>query len=49
MPDIQRLIAEVSARHRIRVEPDDPALALVTLNQLVLEESVGRYSSSFPW
>jgi hypothetical protein len=40
MIDVRRLIGEVAARNGIRVEPDDPAFALVTLNQLVLEEIV---------
>jgi hypothetical protein len=40
--DVRRLIAEVAARNGIRVEPDDPAFALVTLNQLVLEDFVTR-------
>jgi hypothetical protein len=38
--DIQRLIGEVAARDGIRVEPGDPAFALVTLNQLVLEDAI---------
>jgi hypothetical protein len=42
MIDVRRLIGEVAARNGIRVEPDDPAFALVTLNQLVLEEIVTR-------
>jgi hypothetical protein len=42
MIDVRRLIGEVAARNGIRVEPDDPAFALVTLNQLVLEEFVTR-------
>src|SRR5215831_5027552 len=42
MIDGRRLIAEVAARNGIRVEPDDPAFALVTLNQLVLEDFVTR-------
>lgn len=40
MIDIKRLVAEVAACDGIRVEPGDPAFALVTLNQLVLEEAV---------
>jgi len=40
--DVRRLIAEVAARNGVRVEPDDPAFALVTLNQLVLEDFVTR-------
>lgn len=39
MLDTKRLIAEVAARNGIRVDPDDPAFALATLVQLVLEES----------
>ncbi len=39
MIDIKRLIAEVAARDGIRVEPGDPAFALVTLNQLMLEDA----------
>ena len=39
MIDVNRLIGEVAARNGIRVEPGDPAFALVTLNQLVLEET----------
>ena len=37
-PDIDRLIAEVAARHGILLKRDDAAFALVTLNQLVLEQ-----------
>ena len=40
MIDVHRLIGEVAARTGIRVEPDDPAFLLVTLNQLVLEAAV---------
>jgi len=39
MPDVKRLIAEVASRNGIRLDPDDPAFCLVTLNQLVLEEA----------
>lgn len=42
MPDVKRLIAEVAAQNGIRIEPNDPAFALVTLNQLVLEETANR-------
>jgi hypothetical protein len=38
--DVEKLIGEVAARNGIRIEPDDPAFALVTLNQLVLEQTV---------
>ena len=38
--DIQRLIAEVAARHRFLLKPDDPAIALVTMNQLILDDAM---------
>jgi hypothetical protein len=40
--DVQRLIAEVAARHNVLLKPDDAAFALVTMNELVLEEVVER-------
>jgi hypothetical protein len=42
MLDVKRLIGEVAARNGIRVESWDPAFALVTLNELVLEEIACR-------
>ncbi len=39
--DVKRLAAEVSVQHGIRLDPDDPIIAVVTLNQLVFEQSVG--------
>jgi len=38
--DIQRLIAEVAARHNLFLKPDDPAIALVTMNQLILDAAI---------
>ena len=38
--DVQRLIGAVAARHGILLKPDDAAFALVTMNQLILEETV---------
>ncbi|MGA2740357.1 MAG: hypothetical protein ABSG65_23340 [Bryobacteraceae bacterium] len=38
--DVQRLIDEVATRHRLLLKPDDAALAIVTMNRLVLEESL---------
>ena len=46
MLDIQRLIGEVAAKNGVRLEPNDPAFALVTLNQLVLEEAVARLTEN---
>src|ERR1035438_2794174 len=42
VPDVKRLAAEISAQHGIRVDPDDPMMAVVTLNRLVLEQAVGE-------
>jgi len=44
MYDVKQLITEVRARNGIRVEPDDPIFALVTLNELVLEQVARRVS-----
>ena len=38
--DVKRLAAEVSVQHGIRLDSDDPIMAVVTLNQLVFEQSV---------
>jgi hypothetical protein len=40
--DLKKLAAEVTAEHGIRVDPDDPMMAVITLNRLVFEEAVGR-------
>ena len=42
MMDVNRLIGEVAARHGIKVQSWDPAFALVTLNELVLEDTARR-------
>ncbi len=39
--EIKRLAAEVSVQHGIRVDPDDPIMAVVTLNRLMLERVIG--------
>ena len=38
LEEIKRLAAEVSAAHGIRLDPDDPMMAVVTLNRLALEQ-----------
>src|SRR5258708_1255042 len=38
--DIQRLIAEVGARDNVFLKPDDPAIALVTMNRLILDDAM---------
>jgi hypothetical protein len=38
--DIERLLAEALTKHGIRLDPHDPAIVLVTLNRLVLEDAV---------
>ena len=40
--DIQRLIAEVAVRHDLLFKPDDPAFAIVTMNQLILDDAMER-------
>jgi CHASE3 domain sensor protein len=40
--EIKRLMAEVSAQHGIRIDPDDPIMAVVTLNRLILERTLSR-------
>jgi hypothetical protein len=37
--DLKQLAAKVSVEHGIRVDPDDPIMAVVTLNRLVLEQA----------
>jgi len=37
--DLKQLAAKVSVEHGIRVAPDDPIMAVVTLNRLVLEQA----------
>ena len=39
-PNVKMLIGEVAKRHGITLKPDDPAFALVTLNQLILEQAM---------
>jgi hypothetical protein len=38
--DVDALIAEVAKRHKILLAPEDPAFALLTLNELVLSRYV---------
>jgi hypothetical protein len=40
MFNVERMIAVVAAEHRFILKPDDAAFALVTMNRLVLEESL---------
>ncbi len=40
-----RLIGEVASRYGIRLDPDDPAFALVALNELALEDAVERLAA----
>lgn len=42
MPDIDLLIGKVAEQNGIRLERDDPAFALVTLNELLLQETVDK-------
>lgn len=37
--DVNRVIGEVAARHGVRLDPDDPALVLVTVAEIMLAEA----------
>ena len=39
--DLQRITAEVAARHGMLVRQDDPAMLLVTMNEVVLQQVSG--------
>lgn len=39
--DLKRITAEVAARHGMLVSQDDPAMLLVTMNELVLQQVFG--------
>ena len=43
--DVERLLAEALTKHGIRLDPHDPAIVLVTLNRLVLEDAVDRVAA----
>ena len=38
--DREALIAEVAKRHKILLDPDDPAFALMTINEIVLSRAI---------
>ena len=38
--DREVLIAEVAKRHKILLDPDDPAFALITINEIVLSRGI---------
>ena len=38
--DKEALIAEVAKRHKILLDPDDPAFALITINEIVLSRAI---------
>src|ERR1035441_6024198 len=40
--DLKQLAAKVSVEHGIRVDPDDPIMAVVTLNRLMLEQATNE-------
>ncbi len=43
--DVQKLIAEVAARHNLFLKPSDPAIALVTMNYLVFNDAMEKASA----
>jgi hypothetical protein len=38
--DREALIAEVAKRHKILLDPDDPAFAFITINEIVLSRAI---------
>lgn len=42
--DINRLMAEAIARHGVKLDAADPAMVIVTLNRLMLEDAVHEVS-----
>lgn len=38
--NINNMIAEISKRHGITFKPDDPAFALITINELLVEDTI---------
>jgi hypothetical protein len=44
--DVNRVIGEVAVRHGIRVEVDDPAFAVATICELLLEEKAEALSEN---
>lgn len=42
MLDFKRVTAEVAARHGMLVNQDDPAMLLVTMNEVVLQQVLGN-------
>ncbi len=46
MPDLdtKSLVVELGSKHGIRIDANDPALAIVALNRLVLEKSTDQIS-----
>src|ERR1700730_12086773 len=39
--DVKRITAEVAARHGMLLRPDVPAMLLVTMNEVVLQQVIG--------
>lgn len=44
--DVNRVIGEVAARHGVRLDPDDPALVLVTVAEMMLAEAREEFLAS---
>ena len=45
--DREALIAEVAKRHKILLDPDDPAFALITINEIVLSRAIAIVEAMF--
>lgn len=40
--EVRQILAEVCAEYRVRIDPDDPAVAVIMLNRRVLEVMLDR-------
>ncbi len=45
--DFKRITAEVAARHGMLVCQDDPAMPLVTMNEVVLQQVIGSIEAAW--
>ena len=44
--DLKRITAEVAARHGMLLRPDDPAMLLVTMNELILKQVIDNLEAN---
>jgi hypothetical protein len=49
MMDTKKLTSEVAARHGLLIRDDDPAMALVTMSEIVLQQVLERAEARRDW